>query len=148
MKVGVDYIGVGVGAAIFNSERKIFLMLRGAKAKNERGKWDCPGGAVEFGETFEASLKREVREEHNVDIEVIELLGICDHIISEEKQHWVAPTYICKIVKGEPEILEPEKCDEIGWFALDEAEQLPLTLTTSRDIQLLKKKYPEGYQIS
>ena len=63
MKKGVDYIGVGVGAAIFNREGKLFLTLRGKKAKNERGKWEIPGGGVEFGETFEQALKRELKEE-------------------------------------------------------------------------------------
>ncbi|MBI3342953.1 NUDIX domain-containing protein, partial [Candidatus Gottesmanbacteria bacterium] len=57
MQRGIDYIGVGVGAAIFNRERKLFLTLRGKKAKNERGTWEIPGGSVEFGETLENALK-------------------------------------------------------------------------------------------
>lgn len=147
MKRGVDYIGVGVGAAIFNDEGKLFLARRGPKAKNERGKWDCPGGGVEFGETCAASLAREMQEEHAIDIEVLELLGVCDHIISDEGQHWVSPTYICKIAIGEPRIVEPEKCDAIGWFTYEEAATLPLTITTERDLQLLMRKYPQGYRI-
>ena len=50
MRKGIDYIGVGVGAAIFNKEGKFLLTLRGREAKNERGKWEIPGGSVEFGE--------------------------------------------------------------------------------------------------
>lgn len=146
MKRGTDYIGVGVGAAIFDDVGRVFLAKRGPKAKNERGKWECPGGAVEFGETCANSLKREMREEHGIDIEVIELLGVCDHIIADEQQHWVAPTYICKIVGGEPKILEPGKCDEIGWFTLEEAKELPLALTTLEDISKLMLKYPHGYK--
>lgn len=143
MKQGIDYIGVGVGAAIFNSEGKLLITKRGKKAKNERGTWEIPGGSVEFGETFAEAIKREVKEELGVEIEVGELLGICDHIIASEKQHWVSPTYICKIIKGEPSILEPEKCDEIHWFTLDEAERLPLSLVTKYDIPLLRKKRNE-----
>ena len=37
MKRGLDYISVGVGAAIFNHEGKIFITKRGKEAKNERG---------------------------------------------------------------------------------------------------------------
>lgn len=44
MKKGVDFIGVGVGAAIFNKDRKLLLGLRGKEAQNERGKWEIPGG--------------------------------------------------------------------------------------------------------
>ena len=147
MKPGIDYIGVGVGAAIFNSQGKLFITLRGKKAKNERGKWEIPGGSVEFGETFEQAIKREIKEEHAIEIEIIELLGICDHIIPDEKQHWVSPTYICKISKGTPRIVEPLKCAEIGWFTLEEAEKLPLSIITKYDVSLLKKKYPRGISV-
>lgn len=141
MKRGIDYIGVGVGAAIFNDEGKLFITKRGQKAKNERGKWEIPGGGVEFGETFEQAIKREILEEHGVEIEILELLGICDHIIAEEKQHWVSPTFICKIIKGVPQLMEPEKCDEFGWFSIEEAEQLPLSIVTKYDIEQLKKRH-------
>ncbi len=141
MKKGIDYIGVGVGAAILDKDGKVFIAKRGKKARNEQGKWEIPGGGVEFGETFEKALKREIKEEHDIEIEVLELLGVCDHIIPEEHQHWVAPTYICKLVKGEPKILEPDKCEELGWFTLAEAEELDLSIITKRDISLLKRKF-------
>lgn len=140
MKRGVDYIGVGVGALILDDEGKVFLARRGPQAKNERGTWECPGGAVEFGETCAESLRREIREEHDIEIEVLELLQLCDHIIPEEQQHWVAPTYICRIVSGEPKIMEPEKCDAMGWFAPEEALQLPLAITTQGDIRRLLER--------
>ena len=140
MKRGIDYIGVGVGAAIFNEEGKLFITLRGEKAKNERGKWEIPGGSVEFGETLEQAIRREVKEEYGIEIEVMELLGVCDHLIPDEHQHWVSPTYICKIVKGTPKILEPDKCAGIGWFTIEEAEKLPLSIITHYDLQLLKKR--------
>ena len=144
MKRGVDYIGVGVGAAIFNSEGKLLITLRGNGAKNERGKWEIPGGSVEFGETLEQAIKREIREELDVEIEILTFLGICDHIIPEDHQHWISPTYICRIKKGTPHILEAEKCERIGWFSLDEAEELPLSIVTKHDLVLLRQKYPEG----
>jgi 8-oxo-dGTP diphosphatase len=140
MKKGKDYIGVGAGALIFNDEGLLLLSLRGKKAKNERGKWEIPGGGVEFGETIEEALKREIKEELDIEIEVTEMLQLCNHIIPDEKQHWVSPTYICKIVSGEPKILEPEKCDRIGWFSIEEAERLPLSIVTKQDIAILKKR--------
>lgn len=144
LKRGVDYIGVGVGAAIINQDKKLFITKRGEKAKNERGKWEIPGGSVEFGETFIQAIIREMREENDCEIEVVDLLGIFDHIIADEKQHWVAPTYICKIKSGEPKILEPEKCAGIGWFTIEEAQSLDLSIVTKHDIELLKEKYPDG----
>ncbi len=145
MQRGIDYIGVGVGAAIFNREGKLFLTLRGKKAKNERGKWEIPGGSVEFGETLEEAINREIKEEHGIDIQVIELLDVCSHIIPDEHQHWVSPTYVCKIIRGEPKILEPEKCDAIGWFTPEETTKLPLSIVTQHDLSVLAQKYPNNF---
>ncbi len=138
--IGKDCIGVGVGACIFNEDGQILLALRGKKAKNEVGKWEIPGGAVEFGETIEQALKREIKEELGVEIELIELLQLCDHIIPDDAQHWVSPTYICKIIDGDPRNLEPGKCDRLGWFSLDEALELPLSIVTQHDLRALKAK--------
>lgn len=118
MKRGVDYIGVGVGALLVDAEGRLFLAQRGPKAKNERGLWEFPGGSVEFGETLTAALRREMAEEFGITIEVGTLLDVVDHILPAEGQHWISPTYLCRIVAGLPTILEPEKCSAIGWFAL------------------------------
>ena len=126
MRRGVDYIGVGVGAVILNEDGRLFLALRGPAAKNERGLWEFPGGSVEFGERLAAALRREMTEEYGVEIEVGDLLDVVDHLLPAEGQHWVSPTFICRLISGEPTIREPGKCAAIGWFALDE---LPANLT-------------------
>ena len=70
MKKGVDFIGVGVGAVILNQEGMVFLARRGRESRNESGKWEFPGGALEFNETLEHALEREVMEEYGFLIEV------------------------------------------------------------------------------
>ncbi len=120
MQRGVDYIGVGVGAIIVDAEGRLFPARRGPQAKNERGLWEFPGGSVEFGERLAEALKREIREEYGVEISVGELLDVADHILPDEGQHWVSPSYLCTILAGTPEIREPGKCTEIGWFLPDE----------------------------
>ena len=133
MKRGVDYIGVGVGAILVDGEGRIFLARRGPQAKNERGLWEFPGGSVEFGEKLADALRREMREEYGIEIAVGELLDVADHILLEEGQHWVSPTFICTIASGEPTIREPGKCTEIGWFKPDEMPQ-DLTLITRENL--------------
>ena len=118
MRPGVDYVGVGVGAVIVDNQGRLFLSRRGPKAKNERGLWEFPGGSVEFGETLGEAIRREMREEYGVEIDVGELLDVVDHILPDEGQHWVSPTYLCAITAGEPAIREPGKCTEIRWFSL------------------------------
>jgi mutator protein MutT len=145
LKRGVDYIGVGVGAVIAGKNGKFFLTKRGKLAKNERGKWEFPGGGVEFGETLQEALKREIREEYGVEIQVIELLGVCDHIIEKENQHWVSPTFVCKIRNGVPRILEPGKCSKIGWFSILEMRKMRLSIITKHDLKLLLEKPKEHF---
>ncbi len=133
MKRGVDCIGVGVGAVIVDPEGRLFLARRGPGAKNERGLWEFPGGSVEFGERLADALQREMREEYGIQIAVGELLDVVDHILPEEGQHWVSPSFLCRIVSGEPIILEPAKCIQIGWFAPGE---VPTDLTQITRVNL------------
>lgn len=141
MKIGTDCIGVGVGAIILNSEGKILLGKRGPRAKNEKGLWEIPGGTVEFGETCKEALVREVQEEIGVTISVEESFNTIDHILPEENQHWVAQTFICKIIDSTtPKSKEPEKMSSLGWFSLEEAKNLPLSSATKVDLEKLRKK--------
>jgi 8-oxo-dGTP diphosphatase len=126
LKPGIDYIGVGVGAVLVDEAGRLFLARRGPLAKNERDLWEFPGGSVEYGETLAGALQREMREEYGIEIAVGDLLDVVDHILPEEEQHWVSPTYLCTIVSGEPRILEPGKCSQIGWFR---PEEMPADLT-------------------
>jgi mutator protein MutT len=119
LRRGIDYIGVGVGAVIVDDEGRLFLARRGPRATNERGLWEFPVGSVEYGETLAEALVREMREEYGIEIAVGDLLDVVDHILPEEGQHWVSPTYLCTILSGEPQIREPTKCSETAWFYPD-----------------------------
>lgn len=134
MKRGIDYIGVSVGAMLFNDKGELFLARRSQETTNERGHWESPGGGVEFGETLEAAVRREIREEYGVEIEILHRFPATDHIIPDEHQHWVASTFLARLRDGqEPVILEPHKCDEIGWFPLDRLPE-PLSIITRLDL--------------
>ena len=142
MKAGVDYIGVSVGAMIINAEGKVFLCKRSRTARNEQGQWEIPGGEVEFGEKLTDAIHREMKEELDIDIELVKQLPAADHIILSEHQHWVPTTFLAKL-KGskQPRIMEPHKCDEIGWFSFDKLPS-PLTIITKIDIAWYVKNGP------
>lgn len=140
MKIGKDYIGVGVGAFILNENNELLLQKRAVPA--EKDHWCIPGGRLEMFEKLEDAVIRETKEETDLDIEIVKLMGICDHIIENEKAHWVATSYLCKIKNGTPKIMEPDKASDLKWFALD---KLPdkLTITTKKallDYNKLVKK--------
>ena len=135
MKQGVDYIGVGCGAVIINNN-EILLQLRN-KAP-EKGYWSIPGGKVEMFEKIEDAVKREVKEETGLDVEVIKELGICNHIIKTENLHWISPSYLCKVNKGEAKIMEPTKHLDMKWFKTSELPE-NVTITTKDALNNYKK---------
>jgi mutator protein MutT len=121
-KAGKDYIGLGVGAVILNDNNEILLMKRSHKLTVDRttvGMWSIPGGEVDFGENVRNAVKREVKEELGVDIEILKPIGHWDQILQKAKVHWHCVSFICKIKKGTPKILEPDKFNKLKWFKLD-----------------------------
>ena len=75
-------IKVAVGAVIEDRDGRILLV----KHVPERGgfwqgKWICPGGGLESGETIEAGIKREVKEETQLEIDLVAPLPPFDRIV-------------------------------------------------------------------
>lgn len=141
LKKGIDFIGVSVGVMIFNEKRELFLTKRSQKTTNERGCWETPGGGVEFGEKLSEAVKREIKEEYGVEIDLLKQFPAFDHLILKEHQHWVATTFLAKFKKGQtPKILEKEKCVDIGWFPMSNLPS-PLSLVTEHDINYYKNNY-------
>lgn len=132
MKKGIDYIGVGVGAVILNEKKELLLLLRNKQP--EAGHWSIPGGAVEFNETLEDAIIREVKEETDVKIEILSLLGATNHILPEEGIHWVTMPFLTRIIEGTPKNVEPQKHNELKWFDITNLPE-NITLTTKVALQ-------------
>ena len=128
-----------VGALILNEENKIFLMT----SPKWKGKHVMPGGHIELGETIEQALKREIKEETNLDIFDIKFITLQEFIFGEEfheKKHFIFLDYACK-TKSADVILNKEGSDYL-WITIDEALKLPIEPYT-RTIIL---KYKERFQ--
>jgi len=122
---------VGVGVLILNPPDQVLLTLR--KRAPEAGCWSIVGGKVDFLETLDRCAIREAREETGVEVELLRLLCVTDHVLPGEGQHWVAPAYLGRIVKGEARNCEPDKTQEVKWFALAEVPH-NLTMTARNAI--------------
>lgn len=145
-KAGKDYIGVGSGVFIVNDKAEVLLLLRSKKSKNEVGVWNKVGGAMEFGETLEESLRRETREELGIEICDLEFLSYSDHILVAEDQHWVAFNFMARVKSGKPKIMEPEKCDDLRWFKFGDVPA-KLAQPTRESLPLMIKRYEEKYKL-
>lgn len=86
--------------AIIIDDNKLLTMFR-RKIKNDgsiKEYYVIPGGGLEEGETLEENVIRELKEEFNVDIEIIKFLG------TEEYEDTIANYFLCKIVNGIPKL--------------------------------------------
>ena len=81
---------LAVSAAIFRDDK--ILLVRRARFP-ARGLYSLPGGRVEFGETLQAALHREVDEETSLRIEIIGLAGWREVVLNDELDdfRWLSP---------------------------------------------------------
>ncbi len=65
---------VSAGAILYNKNDEILLLKRAEKSSWGKGQWQLPEGKLEFGESFEQALKRELQEELGSSIDDFELI--------------------------------------------------------------------------
>ena len=130
---------VGVGVLLVDARKRVLLTLR--RRAPEAGCWSIVGGKVDFLERLEQCAVREAREEAGVDVELIRLLCVTDHVLPNEEQHWVAPAYLGRIVSGNARNCEPDKTREVRWFEIGSIPQ-NLTMTARSAIEAyLRESY-------
>jgi len=114
---------VGVKALLKNKEGKYLLLERSLKKYPEiKGRWDIVGGRINPGDTLIDSLKREIKEETNLDLEKTPRLIAAQDIIVGDEKHVVRLTYMVEI-DGEP-TLDTEENENFKWLTLDEIKAI------------------------
>lgn len=106
---------VGVGVFVLK-EGKVLLGKR--KGAHGVGEWAPPGGNLEFGESVEDCAKRELSEETGLHALSVQTGSWCNDVIDGNK-HYITFFAVVDQFKGEPELLEPQKCEEWQWFSVD-----------------------------
>ena len=117
-------IMIGVGAVIEDRAGRILLV----KHVPERGgfwqgKWICPGGKLELGETIEEGIKREVKEETRLEIDLVAPLHPFDRIVRSNDRvtlHVIYIDYLARVTGGK---LKPGS--DIGQAIWVEKERIP-----------------------
>lgn len=111
---------LGVGAVIVDGGR--LLMVRRAKDPG-RGLWSVPGGHVEGGEYLGDAVRREVREETGLDVELEGLVGFFE--VLGDDYHYVILDFMAHPVSGD--LGAGTDVDEVEWVPLDEVTRRECT---------------------
>lgn len=112
---------IQVVAAIIQKDNKILATQRGYG--EFEGGWEFPGGKVEPGERPEDALKREIREELAIEIEVGELLDTIEYDYSSF--HLSMKCFMCKMKEGELVLKEHKAAQWLSGNMLTDVEWLP-----------------------
>lgn len=112
---------IEVVAAIIVRDRQIFATQRGYGEWKDW--WEFPGGKMEPGETPEAALCREIREELQTEISVGPLLTTVEY--DYPAFHLTMHCYLCTIVQGQLTLLEHEDARWLDSAALHSVRWLP-----------------------
>lgn len=101
----------------FDGAEKVFLPKRAATKKFLPDKLELPGGHIDYGENVVAGLKREIREEFGVDIQVGDPFAVFDYQNELKGSHSIEVVYFATLVSPPESIAcNPEDHSEFIWF--------------------------------
>jgi len=121
-----------VGAAVvFNSHGEVLIAQRREKAMLG-GLWEFPGGSLEPGESMEACIEREWKEELGVEIKTGERMMIVRHAYS----HFTIElhVHVARLIKGRPRPLE---CAAVAWTPVGKLRQYPFSRADLHVVEML-----------
>ncbi|HEY2083884.1 MAG TPA: NUDIX domain-containing protein [Verrucomicrobiae bacterium] len=126
-----------VGGLIFNQAGGV-LMIRTHKWSNL---WGIPGGKIKWGEPSEDALRREIKEETDLDIDDIQFVLAQDCIHSKEfyrDAHFILLNYTCRCT-SEPHVRLNEEAREFRWVTMDTALQMEINQPTRKLLQAVQE---------
>ena len=114
----VAYVDPKLAAVVLASLNGQLLLVRRA-IEPQMGKWSFPSGYVDRGEVVESAAVREVKEETNMDVEIVGLIGL----YSREGSPVALAAYAATVVGGE--LRSGTEAQEVGFFRQDELPAFP-----------------------
>lgn len=108
------------GLTILLRDNKVLLLKRSKNVSYEPGKYTLPSGSKEDNETALQAALRETLEE--VGLRIDPLIAEFAQVMIRRKagEEWIDFFFLARQWKGDPKVMEVDKCDEVGWFNIDD----------------------------
>lgn len=119
---------IAVKSFIVNNENKVLLIKRRSNDIHKPGQWDIPGGRLELGEDPFLGLKRETKEETNLDIDIVSPLHV-QHFTRDDGQKITMLIFLCKPTNNNLKLSEEHT--DYSWINLNQKEDIPSWLSES-----------------
>lgn len=130
---------INVAAALIFHKGRLLITQRRAD-DHLPNLWEFPGGKVEPGETFEACLVREIREELGVEISVGQLVEDLTHSYPEKTVR--LRFFDCRLISGEA---QPIHVQALRWIARDALRDFEFPAADARLIDaLMIREWPRA----
>jgi 8-oxo-dGTP diphosphatase len=108
--------------ALVDTETRV-LIARRPEGRSMAGLWEFPGGKMEPGESPEAAIIRELREELGIDLSASGLAPFAFASHSYERFHLLMPLFLCRRWKGTP---VPREGQTLRWVRADALGEYPM----------------------
>ncbi len=122
MKKGIDFVGITVSFYCHDGQGNYVMHKRGANCRDEHGTWSFGGGGLEFGETLDEAVVREIKEEYGIEPTEYTCLGFDEkfrQLADGTPTHWIGFRYLALVDAAKVYNSEPDKHDELQWVSLD-----------------------------
>jgi 8-oxo-dGTP diphosphatase len=113
---------VRVGCTIIvHRHGRVLLGERGESCETAKNLYAYPGGRMDYGETPEDGILRELFEETGLrgKKEDLKFFRYCNEFFPEQGKHYVSLVFIMELKEGEPVTTEPDKCKGWEWIEVD-----------------------------
>jgi 8-oxo-dGTP diphosphatase len=112
---------VGVGGVVVQHGRALIVKRAHEPRK---GEWSLPGGIVELGETLVEAVRREIKEETGLEVEVAEVVEVFDRVHRLDgriQYHFVIVDYLCRPTGGT--LCAADDAEDVAWVTSDEIDR-------------------------